>query len=129
MSKYVELLLTFRHEIHESAKGDSNFFDVDLYDDLITLEQAIEKLFNEGRISSYELMVINLISTSKSFRTLEKEYKISRVTLSKDFKNICDKLAFYLGGYFTDLGYIKKLKQKYNLSSSSVSKLIEKFME
>ncbi|MEM4134561.1 MAG: hypothetical protein QXV73_05130 [Candidatus Micrarchaeia archaeon] len=126
MSKYVQLLLTSADEI--KALFESQNPDIeDLYDDLITVEKKLEELYRKGYITDFDLLVIACVRTNKSFRKLEREFNISRLTLSNRFKKICEKIAFYLGGYFLDEGYVRKLRKKYRLSNYDTAKLSNYF--
>ncbi len=124
MSLYVQVLLAYKEEIKNSVY--SEVFDSELYDDLLTVEKKITELYQERLISDYDLIIINCVASNKSFRLLEKKYKISRLKLSTDFKNICAKIAFYLDSSFSDEGYMKKLKQKYHLTDEQVLKLFRR---
>lgn len=126
MSKYVQLLLSSADEI-KSAFENQNPDARDLYDDLITVEEKIKHLYKQGYMTDFDLLVISCVQTNKSFRKLEKEYGISRLTLSTRFRKICEKIAFYLGDYFLDEGYIIKLQKKYRLSTSEMRKLNKYF--
>jgi len=132
MSTYINLLLVNRIEIKDSVvKFDedsiSSEFNSDLYDDLLTLEAKIEELYRKNLITDKEILLIHFVSSGKSYRELERIYKTSRVTLSKSFKQLCSKLAFYLGEHFTDEGYIKHLQEKYRLSTEEAEKAIKYF--
>lgn len=127
MSKYVQLLLASADEI-KSAFENQNSDIRDLYDDLLTVEEKIKYLYERGYITDFDLLIISCVQTNRSFRKLEREYGISRLTLSTRFKKICEKIAFYLGDYFLDEGYIIKLQKKYHLSASEVKRLNKYFL-
>jgi hypothetical protein len=132
MSAYIKLLLLNRDEIKTSIVQQVDDvvyfnFDSDLYDDLMALETKIETLYKAGLITDEEILILNLITLNKSFRSLEKIYGISRITISKKFDSICNKLALYLGGKFTNEGYARYLMRKYNLTEAEFRKLIQTF--
>lgn len=120
MSKYIQLLLQNREEIKTTV------LDEDLYDDLLIVEKKIAELHKKGLLSDADINVINYMNNNQSLRSLSKKHRVSRITLSQRFRNICNRLAFYLGGYFTDTGYLQRLKQKYKLTDEQISILIHK---
>jgi hypothetical protein len=125
MSWYVENLLLNRESLRASAmKHRHGVVYVDLtgndYNNLLLLEKTIANLHESGHITDREIKVINLISTKKPLRELEKENKPARHSLAKIFFNVCKKLAFILGGEFTDEGYLEYIQRKYKLNNKQV---------
>ena len=84
---------------------------------------AIERLKELGLISDFELDVLSLVSSGATFNYITKTLSITNPTLRKIFKKLCDKIAFYLGDYFTDDGYIDYMQKKYNLNDDEVEKI------
>ena len=133
MSWYVEtLLINSEHIRSEVIRKISEFSDrvyVDLngndYNNLLVLEKTIKDLHKAGNISDREIEVINLVSTSKSLRKLEKENTLARHSLAKVFYSVCEKLAFILGGEFTDEGYLAYIKIKHRLDDKQTEKVRE----
>ena len=103
--------------------NDDNSFDDDNYNDLLSVEMAIERLKELGLISDFELDVLSLVSSGATFNYITKTLSITNPTLRKIFKKLCDKIAFYLGDYFTDDGYIDYMQKKYNLNDDEVEKI------
>lgn len=137
MSWYVETLLKNREALHASTiqrvEEYGNRYQLNLndndYNNLLILEKNIESLYKAGNISYREMVLINRVSTGKSFRELEKNGDLTRHSLSKIFHNVCDKLAFILGGEFTDEGYLEYLKNKHKLSESQVEQAREYMLQ
>ena len=133
MSWYVKTLLVNREKIRTSTVKRLNRYSdrvyVDLTDNdfnnLLILEKMIKTLHKSGNIADKELELINLVSTNKSFRDLEKEGDVARHSLSKRFDNVCEKLAYILGGEFTDEGYLNYIGRKYNLNSEQIEQARE----
>jgi hypothetical protein len=46
-----------------------------------------------------------------------------RHTLSNSFSQICKKIGFYLGGYFTDEGFLENMRINYKLNDNQLSEL------
>ncbi len=137
MSWYVETLLKnkyrLKNNIFDYQREDNNVsllvnLDDDSYNDIIQIEKLIEDLFEKGFIAPKEVEVLNAVSTGKSMNSLEKEIGIGRLVISKIFSTTCEKIAYILGGYFTDEGFINYMINKYKLNESQIE-MMEKYME
>jgi DNA-binding CsgD family transcriptional regulator len=136
---YVELLLMnreairqniYNNEYEESTGLIESFVDLDdaTYNDLLDVERAVNILVKNGSLDRQELDVINLVISIKSLSKAGRELGLSRATITKIFKNACFKVSYFLGGHFTDDGYIDYLKEKYKLTPEQVEK-IYKYLE
>lgn len=111
MSWIVESLLNKRDEIRE--KGD---IESDEFNDLIIIERAIGELKRQGLLSPSDMKIIEEFNMGLS----EVVPHMASKSLSKKRIDVCDRIAYYLGGYFTDEGYLDYMRRKYNLSEESI---------
>jgi hypothetical protein len=121
---YVGDLLIHSYEIKEQGNIDSNE-----YIDLLTLEQAIKRLYNANSLTSVDLIVLNKYLSLEDLLGVSvpnNKYKTDQF-FDYAFINLCSKLGASLGGIFTDAGYLNYMKQKHNLSPEQVRKL-ERYM-
>lgn len=118
MSWIVQNLLNSKVRIH--SVGD---IDSDEFNDLMVIEKAISDLSQTGTLSDQDLLIINSASEGGFASRVSKSIGINRNTLSKSYNKICERIAFYLGGYFTDEGYLGYMKKKYKLSDEQVEEL------
>ena len=95
-------------------------FDTDLYSDLLTVEAKIKQLKDNGLISKNDLIALDCIKLNKSYLELEKLYRVDEEAILSWVKSFLSKLAFHLGSYFTDEGYLNMLKEKYKLSDEEI---------
>lgn len=120
MSWIVQSLLNNRDKIKASQDINS-----DQYNDLLAIEKAIDYLRAIGRITDEESQILLYVSSGgydiKSNGTLDRE----RHSISAHYSRICQRIAYYLGGYFTDEGYIMYMKSKYGLDKQQVDTLIK----
>lgn len=103
-------------------------FDDSTYDDLLTVEIAFKSLSDRGLFTDKERVVTLLIMEGYSISSIAKKLKIHRDTVNPIFKHSCRKIAFYLGDYFTNEGFLTYMSNKYNLTAVQKDK-IEKIME
>ncbi len=120
---------TLSDEFDDSTSG-SDFifksisvdFDSDWYEDLLIVKSKINELVKAGLVTKEELKILDIILSNKSFSKIERENNISRKTLTMKFKKLCAKIAYYLGGHFTDDGYLNYMKEKYKLTDEQINK-------
>lgn len=115
MSWIVASTLNSRDEIRERADINSDEFN-----DLMLIEKAIESLKKQNRISDDDLYILGI---PDSYNKTEKLSRMERHTLSKRKAQICDRIAYYLGGYFTDDGYLDYIQKKYKFSPDQMNTL------
>lgn len=120
MSWLVENLLRDKIKIHAESDLSSDEFN-----DLLLVESAISKLVEFGSISDYELMVLDYVSDGKGLSNAKGDIGVERDTAFKIFRRVCNKIALYLGGYFTDDGYAEYIKEKYNLNHEQEEKMMK----
>lgn len=97
--------------------------DSDAYNDLLMVEGKLRDLAISGLLSKDEVMVLNYILSGKNIAHIERVEGYSRPTISKRFYDVCSRVAFHLGGIFTDDGYLNYMADKYKLNTEQVSKL------
>lgn len=118
MSWIVEHLLRNKESISANPNIES-----DEYNDLLVVESKMNELHKEGLLSDLDLYVIELVADGKPIKNLEESLDKSRITISRTFIQICDRIAYFLGGYFTDDGFLENMKQNYRLSDEDIEKL------
>jgi hypothetical protein len=111
MSWIVETLLLDREKI----RLVSNLNDDD-YNNLLILEKKIKELIDKEVFTPLELDILSVLLSNKGLNNVHIRLGISKITFYKYFKIVCEKLAFSLGGYITEEGYIKYFITKYNLT-------------
>lgn len=111
MSWIVQSLLNNREIIREEADIDSDEFN-----DLLVVEKAIKELIEQSRLSADDLAILGIQEDDISS-------KLERHTLAKRKEQLCERIAYYLGDYFTDEGYLDEFAKKHRLSSEQVRSL------
>lgn len=97
-------------------------FESDIYNDLITVESKLKELIDNGHISKDEIKIMNYILSGRTISQIERGENITRPTLLKKFSDVCSRVAFHLGGIFTDDGYLNMIIDKYNLTNEEIEK-------
>lgn len=138
MSWIVETLLLNSDAIREGVYStdkystgedavESFFLDDDVFLDFLFLEKKMKEMETKGMFSDKEKEILNFVVGGSTYSSLEKHVGITRDTISKKFRAVCERIAFYIGGIFTDEGYLEYMKEKYNLTDHQVL-LLESYM-
>jgi hypothetical protein len=118
VSWYTGFLLKNRLEIRTNGDIESDEFN-----DLIVIEKKIKSLYMADIISKEEMNLIDYVADGKPMANSKENYGKNRISLAKDFSSLCRKIAFYVGGQFTDDGYVDYMKNKHHLTEEQVQKL------
>lgn len=95
-------------------------FESDSYNDLLVIENKLEDMHKAGFINHYELALVDYLGSGMSFKTLQTILGIDRRTIKAHFESVCNRVAFALGGSFTDEGLFEEIKQANNLSDEDI---------
>ena len=97
-----------------------------MFEYLLTLESKLTELEKKGRLSKEELELIDDLRHNKTITQISKERNLSRVTTSTKIDVLTDKLSMYLGGIYTNEGYLQYMKTTYDLHDGQVEALRKK---
>lgn len=112
-------------DLEEADKSYSMDFESEEYWNLLTIEKKIKEMFESGLLTEFEIRILDSIAEEKALTDLETVHKLSRQTISKHYSRVCAKIAYALGGEFTDDGYLEYMRRKHNLTNEQVEKMIE----
>jgi hypothetical protein len=118
MSWYVRYLISNRDLIN--CKEDIE--DQEL-NDLLVVEKKLEKLIEDKQVTDAQLE--SLLYFSNGITRIDQVQE----TAKKNFRSLCDRVAYSLGGYFTDEGLIIRLTREHGLSPSQVQQLSTRLKE
>jgi hypothetical protein len=101
----------------------SGSFDIDTYDDLLTIESQLKKLIESGEIKDIYIEIFQSVLEERDSSKIMDKYGISSWTIANILDRICGRIADDLGDYFTDEGYIEMLKNKYKLTEEQIKRV------
>lgn len=119
MSWIIQSLLNERNTIRSTGDIDS-----DVFNDLLLVEGAIQKLRDRKLISDADMQIIEFFS---NFENGIEKPKFEGHTISKKYNQICNRIAYFLGGYFTNDGYLNYMAEKYKLTGEQLE-VLENFI-
>jgi hypothetical protein len=99
--------------------------DDDTYNDLLILEKKIREMKDRGLIEPKEVRLLLGISRGYSFEEVGDRLGLDRKTVRLKFRKLCDSIAYYIGGVYTNEGFVEYLSEKHNLNSEQVKALNE----
>jgi hypothetical protein len=92
----------------------------DEYNNLLVIQTKIKDLYSDGLLSDMDMYILELASDGRPLRDMEETLYKSRITITKTFRQICNRVAYFLGGYFTDEGFLENMRINYRLSSENI---------
>lgn len=123
MSWIVQSLLNKRTEIKSTGDIESDDFN-----DLLMIEDAVTELHSKGVLTNEDLDIIKFFGDGGMQSEIKEEFDKYRTTIIRKYNAICERIAFFLGGTFTNDGYIDYMVTKYNLSEEQ-EKLLRDFIK
>ena len=92
----------------------------DEYNNLLVVEGKINELHSQGFLSDIDIYILELVSDGRPLKELEGSIDKNRITISKTFVQLCDRISYFLGGYFTDEGFLENMKSNYKLDDTQI---------
>jgi len=109
----VESLIINARELKQNIDSES-------LDDLLQVERCILHMRETNRITKKEEELIKAFSVYKTKESVAFMLEENEQTVARLFKEVCERIAFDLGSYFTDEGLLDYMQTKYNLEFDQV---------
>ncbi len=122
MSKIVEEYVKALYSIVDAGNIES-----DQFNNALSIQETIKILYEKGNISEFDVRVLNGIATGFNFSEIATLLIADRKRVSDSFKKTCGKVAFVLGGEFTDTGFMYRHAARHAIGSKKEQKLKEFF--
>jgi hypothetical protein len=120
MAWVVEELIKNRYYIR-----DTDDYNEDTKEDLLSVERAIKSLIVSDVLTEKDKEILDFVSQGFSFSEIGTFTGLYRITVSRYFHTMCEKIAEYLGDYYTDEGFILHMSDVYHLSPDQVEQMKE----
>jgi hypothetical protein len=101
------------------------YVDVDnpSFEDLLLVESAFDTLYESGSLSDKEHVITLMMADNYSVKEISSKLKIKSRTVYMIFAKVSAKIAFYLGGYFTNEGFLDRICKKHSLTAKQINAL------
>lgn len=83
----------------------------------------MKELYNKGFLSELDMFIIELASDGRSMAELAAAMGRAEPRISATFIQICERIAYFMGGYFTDEGFLENMKIEHRLTDEHIDKL------
>jgi len=103
MSLLISQYIRDIHRILEQKDIES-----DEYNNAVLIAKAIEDMDRNNVLTSFEKEVLNYVSQGYSYREIASALGCAGRTVSTRFKTVTDRIAYIMGGEFTDIYLLHK---------------------
>lgn len=102
--------------------------DNDEYSNLLLVERAIEELEAKGVLSEEDIKILDFVQDGNISFSGETDFNQTKETLVKKFDALCERVAFFMGGYFTNDGFIDYIAKEFKLTEEQTH-TVRKYIE
>lgn len=100
--------------------------DSDEYNNALIIELTIEKMMKQNLISDFEKDVLWAISVGYNYSEAARLLDSHRLTISDTINDITDRIAYILGGEFTDSAFMDRIQNIEDISEQDVDALFRR---
>jgi hypothetical protein len=90
------------------------------------IEKTIEGMDRDGLLTEFEKNVLISITSGYNFSEISRVLNADRQRVSQTFKNVTDRIAYIMGGEFTDAAFIERIQSVEPISEQHISKLFKR---
>lgn len=98
----------------------------DSYNNAIMIEKTIDDMNKDGLLTEFEKNVLISITSGYNFSEISRILNADRQRVSQTFKNVTDRIAYIMGGEFTDAAFIERIQSVEPISEQHISKLFKR---
>jgi len=98
----------------------------DVYNDALIIEKTIKDMDKKGLLTDFEKDVIMGIYSGYNFSEIARLLNADRQRVSNTYKEVTDRIAFILGGEFTDAAIIEHAKGIEEISEQDISEIFKR---
>ena len=121
MSLIVEEYLRSLPYIMESKDIESDSFN-----NAIMIKKCIKDMEKRKLLSEFELSILSLVIDGFNFSEIARLLNVDRLRVSATFKNLSDRVAYILGGEFTDAALMERVQELEHVSVREASELVKR---
>jgi hypothetical protein len=104
-------------------EGDINS---DAFNNAILIKKCIKDMANKNLLSDFDKSIISLVVSGYNFSEISRLLTVDRSRVSATVKSVTDRIAYILGGEFTDAGLLERLQDIESISESDVSEFFKR---
>lgn len=122
MSWVIEEYIRQMPYIMETTDIDSESFN-----NCLLIQKCISNLDKSGLLSDIEKDILSAVYSGFNYAEISKLLNVNRQTVSMVFDKVTDRIAYVLGGEFSDASFLDRVQSlNSNMSSKNVREIFEK---
>ncbi len=98
----------------------------DVYNNAIMIEKTISDMNKNDLLTEFEKNVLISITSGYNFSEISRILNADRQRVSQTFKNVTDRIAYIMGGEFTDVAFLERIQSIEPISEQHISKLFKR---
>jgi len=97
------------------------------YNNCLLIQKCVDSLNSQGLLSEVEKDVLSAVYMGFNYAEISKLLNVNRQTVSMVFDKITDRIAYVLGGEFSDASFLDRVQSvNSNINAKDVSEIFEK---
>lgn len=101
--------------------------DADDYNDCLLIQKCITDLQKSDLLSELEKDVLSAVYTGFNYAEISKLLNVNRQTVSMAFDKVTDRIAYILGGEFSDASFLDRVQSlNSNIRAKDVQEIFKK---
>lgn len=101
--------------------------DSDAFNNCLLIQKCISNLNKAELMSEMEKDILSAVYAGFNYAEISKLLNVNRQTVSMVFDKITDRIAYILGGEFSDASFLERVQSlNNNISSKNVHEIFEK---
>jgi hypothetical protein len=106
---------------------ENHDIDADDYNNCLLIQRCIKNLEKSNLLSELEKDVLSAVYLGFNYAEISKILDVNRQTVSMVFDKVTDRIAYVLGGEFSDASFLDRVQSLNNtLSAKNVREIFEK---
>ena len=98
----------------------------EVYNNALLIQKCIGNLDATGNLTAQEKEVLIAIVEGYNYTEISRLFGVDRQTVSKVFDKVTDRVAYVLGGEFSDASFLDRVSSVEELPESMVDRLIKR---
>jgi hypothetical protein len=101
--------------------------DADDYNNCLLIQKCIDDLQNSNLLSELEKDVLSAVYVGFNYAEISKLLNVNRQTVSMAFDKVTDRIAYILGGEFSDASFLDRVQSlNSNIRAKDVQEIFKK---
>ena len=106
---------------------EAHNIDADDYNDCLLIQKCVDVLDKQNLLSEVEKDILTAVYRGFNYAEISTLLQVNRQTVSMIFDKVTDRIAYVLGGEFSDASFLDRVQSlNSNINAKSVREIFEK---